>query len=86
MIDYSKENSDVIELRLYYSFKLLLLYFLKLESMIETDLHAGIVEAGERPFLFFARHTLLFIDYHHPILIHIFAGIGTDVEDVIRSS
>ena len=52
MIDYSKENSDVIELRLYYSFKLLLLYFLKLESMIETDLHAGIVEGGGRPFLF----------------------------------
>jgi len=85
LIDYSKENSDVIELRLYYSFKLLLLYFLKLESMIETDLRGDSGGRGETlPFL--ARHTLLFIDYHHPILIHIFAGIGTDVEDVIRSS
>ena len=53
--------------------------------MIETDLHAGIVEGGGETLPFFARHTLLFIDYHHhPILIHIFAGIGTDVEDVIK--
>ena len=55
----TQNRTQVIELRLY-----LLSHssFLRQESMIGVDIRAGILE-GEHSPSFFARHTLLFIDY-----------------------